>query len=130
MVNQEIRNEIFEVSENAVVFDDPAFDNSIIGIDVLSDAVVYSYDLMVKELSSEYMVDKKYIENFKGEMSDEEFEEQCETDAMEFIDFNTLRSLQYIANDPECIAPVIVGSTKIFDFIKEGSEENEKSEEN
>ena len=130
MVNQEIRNEIFEVSENAVVFDDPAFDNSIIGIDVLSDAVVYSYDLMVKELASEYMVDKKYIENFKGEMSDEEFEEQCETDAMEFIDFNTLRSLQYIANDPECVAPVIVGSTQIFDFIKGGNEENEKSKEN
>jgi len=123
MVNQEIRNEIFEISENAVVFDSPAFDNSIIGIDVISDAVVYSYDLMVKELASEYIVDEKYIEQFKGEMSDDEFEAQCETDAMEFIDYNTLRALPYVANDPECIAPIIVGSTQMFDFIKKGDSE-------
>lgn len=69
MVKMEIRDEL---PENSVVFDNPSFDNSIIGYD--SDGrVVYSFDDMVKELMDD--------------------EKMSELDAIEFIDYNTIGSL-------------------------------------
>lgn len=71
--------------EECVVFDNPAFDSSIIGHST-DGATVYSYDKMVQE----------YIQD-----------NQCsEEDAMEWIDFNTIRSLPYAASVG--IPPIIV----------------------
>lgn len=68
--------------ESSVVFEDPNFDESIIGVDT-NDRVVYDYDSMVEELMQ------------KDNMSYE--------DAVEFIDYNTIRSLPYVQNSPTVV---------------------------
>lgn len=92
MVNQVTRNYIEETAPNAVIFTNPSFDCSIIGL-TENGSVVYSYDEMVKELM------------FDDGLTMEE--------AAEFIDYNTLRTLPYIE---EQVRPVIIFNT--FD-IKE-----------
>ena len=62
-----------------VVFSNPSFDDSILGISS-DDRVIYDYDKMVEELMK------------KDNIS--------ELDAIEFIDYNTLRSLSYVENSP------------------------------
>ena len=62
-----------------VVFSNPNFKDSIIGISS-DNRVIYDYDSMVKEL-----VEKDNI---------------TESEAIEFIDYNTLRSLSYVENSP------------------------------
>lgn len=76
MVVKELRETIASFSEDAVLFDNPSFDNSIIGIST-EGGVVYNFDSMVEEL-----------------MKDEDmtFEE-----AAEFIDYNTIRTIPYIS---------------------------------
>lgn len=65
------------------VFSSPSFNNSIIGISY--DArVIYDYDLMIEDLMKE--------EDFSYE------------DALEFIEYNTLRALSYMGED----APIIL----------------------
>lgn len=65
--------------EDAVVFDCPAFDEAIIGTST-DDRVVYSYSKMIDCLMTNDGM---------------EYEE-----AVEFIDYNTIRSLPYIENAP------------------------------
>ena len=49
MVNKELRKKIADVGyENSIVYDDPSFDNSIIGVDV-NGKTVYLYPLMALE---------------------------------------------------------------------------------
>jgi len=72
MVNEELRKYIAEINETAVLFDNPSFDNSIIGISN-TDGVVYDYDLMVEELMKDKNMD-------------------CE-EAQDFISYNTLGSI-------------------------------------
>lgn len=79
-VNYDIREEL---DDETIVFDNPSFDNSIIGITTDGQAV-YSYDLMVKEL-----------------MEDENLSEQ---DAIDWIEYNTLRSIPYAGT----MAPIVV----------------------
>ena len=68
-INQKIREEL---PEDAVIFDNKAYDNSIIG--VTSDGrVVYDFDLMVAEL-----------------MKDENW---TEDEAVEWIEYNTIWAL-------------------------------------
>lgn len=79
-INYKIREQL---PSDAIVFDNYAYDNSIIGI-TLNGRVIYDFDKMVKEL----MADEGW-----GEM-----------DAVEWITYNTLRSLPYAGNK----APLIV----------------------
>ena len=79
-VNQDIRNKL---PEDAIVFDNHAYDNSIIGT-TLDGRAIYSFELMVKEL-----------------MEDEGW---SEIDAVEWIEYNTIRTLPYAGDK----APMIV----------------------
>ena len=70
-VNQDLRSLL---PEDAIVFDNMSYDESIIGV-TFDGRVIYDYDLMVCEL-----------------MQDEE----CSHDeAVDWIEYNTLRSLPY-----------------------------------
>ena len=80
MVNFDIRDKL---PDDAIVFDNHAYDNSIIGV-TLDDRVIYAFELMVAEL-----------------MEDEGWEE---LDAIEWIEYNTIRSLPYVGKN----APLIV----------------------
>ncbi len=75
MVNKELRSGL---DENLIVFDEPAFDNSIIGIST-SGQLIYDIDLMIEEFAKE------------NECSLE--------DASEFIYYNTVRALNYLQSD-------------------------------
>lgn len=75
MKNKKTRELLKEINPDLVLFENPSFDNSIVGIDHNSEKVIYSYEKMVKE----YMKDEK-----------------CSyEDAVDFIDYNTIRSLSY-----------------------------------
>lgn len=79
-INEDIR---IQLDEEAIVFDNPSFDNAIIAVDQDGRAV-YDYDLMVEEL-----------------MRDEEWTME---DAIEWIEYNTLRSIPYAGD----MAPIVV----------------------
>lgn len=79
MVNMNIRNKL---PPNTIVLDNPSYDNSIIGL-TFDGRAIYDYDLMVQEL-----IDEGY--------SAEE--------AIDWIDYNTIRGLIYIGEK----APLIV----------------------
>lgn len=83
MIKQEVRDFIADISPEAVVFDNPSFDNSIIGLSIGGE-VIYDLDKMVEELSKD---DDISLE-----------------DAYDFIMYNTMRSLNYI--NMEC-KPII-----------------------
>ena len=81
-VNQDIRNLL---QDDAIVFDNVSYDNSIIGT-TFDGRAIYDYDLMVSEF-----------------MSDEE----CTSDeAIDWIEYNTLRSLPYAGEK----APLVVSN--------------------
>ena len=63
-----------ELPDDAIVFDNMAYDSSIIGI-TTDGRIVYDYDKMVDEL-----------------MQDEDWSYE---DAVDWIDYNTVRSLPY-----------------------------------
>lgn len=87
MINKEKREYIVnELEIESVFFDNPSFDNSIIGV-TNDGKLVYDYELMIEELSID------------DDMSD--------IDAMEFIDYNTMRTIPYIDEE---IRPVILYS--------------------
>ena len=65
--------------EDCVVFENPSYDNAIIGL-TEDDRVVYDMDLMIQHLV--------------------ETEEMDELDAISFIEYNTIRALPYIENAP------------------------------
>lgn len=65
------------------VFSNPSFNNSIIGISY-DGRVIYDFDLMIEDLMEEESID---------------FE-----DALEFIEYNTLRALPYMGDN----APIIL----------------------
>ena len=80
MVKPEIRERL---DENALVFDNPAYDNSIIG-QTFDGRAIYDVEAMAEELAAD------------DEMTIEE--------AMDFIDYNAIRSLPYAGEK----APVVV----------------------
>lgn len=80
MVKPEIRERL---DENALVFDNPAYDNSIIG-QTFDGRAIYDVEAMAEELASD------------DEMTIEE--------AMDFIDYNAIRSLPYAGDK----APIVV----------------------
>lgn len=76
MINQDLRDYLKDNYEDAVIFDNPSFDNSIIGVSTDGN-IIYHLGKMVNELAKEDCI------------SNEE--------AMEFIDYNTLRTILYIS---------------------------------
>ena len=82
-VNLQLRDEL---PEDAIVFDNMSYDGSIIGV-TTDGRVVYNYDMMVEEL-----------------MQDEEWSYD---DAVEWIDYNTIRALPYAGeNGPIIMYPI------------------------
>lgn len=79
-INQEIRNDL---PENTLVFDNASYDNSIIGVSFDGKAI-YLFEKMVKEY-----------------MQDNDCDEIC---AVEWIEYNTIRSLPYFGEK----SPIIV----------------------
>ena len=75
MINEDLREHIKNNYDGAVLFDNPSFDNSIIGIST-NNNIIYDLTSMVDELAED------------DNMSYEE--------ALEFIDYNTLRTIPYI----------------------------------
>lgn len=65
--------------EDSVVFENPSFDKAIIGVSH-DDRVIYDYDLMVEAAMEE--------------------EGWTENEAMDWIDFNTIRSLPFVDGAP------------------------------
>ena len=80
MVKPEIRERL---DDGALVFDNPAYDNSIIG-QTFDGRAIYDVDAMAEELAAD------------DEITVEE--------AMDFIDYNAIRSLPYAGDK----APVVV----------------------
>jgi hypothetical protein len=72
------------ISEDALRFENPSFDNSIVAVDY-DGRLIYDYDLMVEELMKQ------------DDMSGEE--------AIDFISYNTLRSLDYMTNKKK---PIVI----------------------
>jgi hypothetical protein len=85
MINPEIRETLSHTAPDAVILDNPSFDNSIIGIATCG-AIVYSLDKMIEELAGE--------DNISSE------------EALDFIEYNTLRALGYMSH--EGLAPIVV----------------------
>ena len=83
-INEDVRSEL---NEDTIVFDNPSFDNSIIGITINGNAV-YDYDKMVQELIND--------------------EEWSESDAIDWIEYNTIRAIPYAGE----MAPVIMFTLK------------------
>ena len=97
MINNKLRDYIqrdFEAS-HAYVFNLPSFDDSIIGL-TEDNRVVYDYDLMVQEFSKDANISW--------------------ADAIEFIEYNTIRSLPHIK---EQVRPVIIFHSETINGIKE-----------
>lgn len=65
--------------EDVVIFENPSYDYALIGVSA-DDRAVYDYDLMVK-----WLVEKDGMD---------------ETEAIEFIDYNTLRACPYYQDAP------------------------------
>lgn len=79
-INENVR---LELCEDAIVFANPAFDNSIIGV-TTDGNVVYDYAKMVSEL-----------------MRDDNLSAQ---EAIDWIEYNTIRSIPYAGE----MAPVVM----------------------
>ena len=83
-INAEIREKVYELGCNdTLVFDNPDFDEAIIGVTYDGQAV-YDYWKMVESLMA------------KDNMTEE--------DALDFIHYNTLRSLPYAGS----FAPIVM----------------------
>lgn len=83
-VNLELRAEL---PKDAILFDNVSYDGSIVGV-TTEGRVVYNYDKMVEEL-----------------MQDEEWSYE---DAVEWIDYNTIRALPYAGdNGPIIMYPIL-----------------------
>lgn len=84
-VNKYIRENL---PEDAMVFDNASYDNSIIGMST-DGRVIYSFNKMVEEL----MTDNGW----------------SEIEAIEWIEYNTIRALQYMGENAPIICEDILG---------------------
>lgn len=83
-VRKDIRDQL---PDDAIVFDNYAYDSSIIGV-TTDGRVVYSYEKMIEELSQEEGISREQ--------------------AQEWIEYNTIRALPYIANAPVIVEELVV----------------------
>ncbi len=91
--NNKITNRSFLADagyEDAIIFENPSYDDAIIGITV-NGSVVYDFDLMVECLVKEDGITPE--------------------EAIEFIDYNTIRSLDYFSQENK---PIIIYSIENF----------------
>ena len=96
MVNEKLRKALanmceeqgLEESEQPILLDNMSYDNSIVGV-TEDNRIVYDYNKMVEEL-----------------MEDEGW---SETDAIEWLDYNTIRAIPYMESRGR--APVILYDT-------------------
>ena len=84
MVDEKLRELLSEVCEDAVLFDNPSFDKSVVGL-TTDGQIVCSLRSMVQELCED--------DNIQ------------EDEAREFVDYNTIRMLPYISAETR---PVII----------------------
>lgn len=105
MVNEELRQKIADAGfTNSIVYDEPSFDNSIIGVDD-NGKVVYSVELMMNEFVRDDEGDK--YDNFESLSAEEQTEYiDKRVEALEFIEYNTVRATPYMATYG--ITPVII----------------------
>ena len=83
-MNNEIREALCDMDhDDAVVFDNPDYDDAIIGV-TDEGQVIYDFDMMVECLMKSDGID--------------------ETEAIEFIEYNTIRALPYAGEK----APIIM----------------------
>lgn len=75
-----------ELGESVSLFENPAFTGAIIGVDPEAKKVVYDYNKMVECLMNE--------------------DGMTEEEAVEYIDYNTIRTLPYIPNAPIVVSPI------------------------
>lgn len=74
MVKESIREALADINPEIIVFDNPSYDDSIIGVSQ-DDRAIYSYEMMCEEL-----------------MRDENFTEE---EAIDWINYNTIRAIPY-----------------------------------
>ena len=90
MINEDLRKKIDDAGfTNSIVYDNPSFDDSIIGVDD-NGKIVYSFQLMIDEFIRDEM-----NETFDGLHSDEYYDKRDE--AIEFIEYNTVRATPYMS---------------------------------
>lgn len=82
---EEVRESLLsEGYEDSILLENPSFSSAIVG--EIEGHVVYSYDLMVEHLAEQY--------------KDEGLsEEEAETEAREWIDYNTVRAIPYMKSE-------------------------------
>lgn len=79
MTIEEVNDYADTCDKQIIVFSNPSYDTAILGISS-DDRVIYDYDLMVK-----YLIDNDNL---------------SEIDAVEFIDYNTIRAMAYEPSSP------------------------------
>ena len=79
MVREDIR---LQLPEGSIIIDNPAYDNSIVGV-ATSGQIVYNMEDMIEELSLDMDIDK--------------------SQAREWIEYNTIRALPYMGEN----APIV-----------------------
>lgn len=82
MINKKFREQIANEFEDSIILDNPSFDNSIIGF-TDNGNLVYDYNRMVAEFSEENGV--------------------TDFEAIEFIDYNTIRAIPYMGEQKPII---------------------------
>ena len=95
MINNKIRDYIAEEHEEAAIFNIPSYDNSIVGI-TDDGHIIYDYDKMIKEFMSDNNITM--------------------AEAIEFVEYNTLRTIPYIE---ESVRPIIMFNAEIIKELKE-----------
>ena len=96
MSNTERRDLLVELGlEDSIVFENPDYDSAIIGYDDNSGRIIYDYEKMI-----EHLMDADGISY---------------EDAMEFIDYNTVRACPYMGSQ----APIILRNIENYlDYSK------------
>lgn len=85
-INKAIRETL---PEDIIVLDNPLFDNSIIGVASNSGRVIYSYDKMIEEFMKDNNV--------------------RDIDAIDWIEYNTIRALPYMGENAPIICEGLLG---------------------
>lgn len=75
-----------QLGQSVSLFENPAFTDAIIGVDPEAKKVVYDYNKMVECLMNE--------------------DGMPEEEAVEYIEYNTIRTLPYIPNAPVIVSPI------------------------
>ena len=101
MINNKLRDFIAEEHSEARVFNVPSYDNSVLGLS--DDHVVYDFEQMVEEFMSEHQCTKE--------------------EAIEFLEYNTIRTLPYIE---EKVRPIIIFNSNIIKEIKNDSDKTQR----